>query len=244
MQSGKHANLRVALANAQTHQNAQNVKLYPDWGQRGFDFPMAVVHEAVEALGHTNWSWWKNKTYKQPLSQAQLGEIHIELCDLLHFGLSIGIIEQGGALLADEYLAAFADSEKVTCDLQGDLEALIIDALLLRTFNVKKFARACAAAGLSLPRLLAYYFAKAELNTLRWSHGYSEGKYIKMWDMGDGPKEDNTHLIGFLGTLLAGTTDEDLAREIAAHEFSDTVYGWLSEQYGRLIYRTQPTEIA
>lgn len=234
-ESALRANLKAALTMAQSNQNALNAKLFPDWSTRGFNFPLAVVFEAVEALGHTNWSWWKTKSYKQPLSPAQVREINVELCDLLHFGLSCGIVEQDGKWLAPEYVEAFEDAAKVECDFQESVEALVIDALLLRTFNVKKFARACVAIGLTLPRLLAYYFAKSELNTLRWGHGYAEGKYVKMWDMGDGPKEDNTHLAGWLETFLSGVDDQTLARELAASAFQDTVYGWLLQQYGMLM---------
>lgn len=244
MQSGKNDNLRTALGMARAHQDALNQRLYPDWKDRGFNFPLAIVFESIEALGHTNWSWWKTKTYKQALSPAQIGEIHVELCDILHFGLSVSILEHGQGLLADDYIAAFEDADRVACDFQADMEALVVDALLLRSFNVKKFARACRAVGLSLTELLAYYFAKAELNSLRWANGYSEGKYIKMWDLGDGPKEDNTHLIGFLHLFTSARSEQDLARAIAGTEFAGSVYGWLKETYEWVVLDNRPHKIA
>ena len=224
------------------NQTDLNNQLQEDWHQTGWPYYRAVWTELAEAIQHANWLWWKRKQYNQPLSTQQQDDIYIELCDVLHFGLSMDIISAHGdanMLLAraESYVDAFEDARHVTCQFEEDLEGCVIDAILLRTFNVKKFARACGAVGLSLSGLLLYYFAKTELNKFRWSLGYKEGKYVKMWKLSghDKPQEDNVFLCAVIAGMRELATDEILFSELKDGSAQEFIKGQLAAEYQKQI---------
>lgn len=221
------------------NQTALNNKLKPDWASQGWRYYRAVWTELAEAIGHTNWYWWKHGSYEQPMAPAQLTELYIELADILHFGLSMDIVSANGdgtALLirAHEYRLAFEDAVKVKVDLSEEIEAIVVDAILIREFNIKKFARVCHSAGLTLPRLMAFYFAKTVLNTFRWDNGYNTKPrtYIKDWPRATGGVAEDNTIMGEMLTQMLGDTEEHALVEVVKNgTFQKSLYNALGAAY-------------
>lgn len=232
------------VGEAFSNQRELNNVLNPKWADQGWAYYRAVWREAAEIFDHTNWAWWSAATYNQPLSDAQTGEVHIELCDILHFGLSLDIVNhvQGGRSTLDkgaDYVDAFEMAKTYSGTLEEAVEGLMIDALLIREFNVKKFAQACRAVGLSLTHLMCYYFAKTALNQFRWANGYKlpkddPNKYVKMWKLPTRQKavEDNTVLIELMEeevSLFKG--QDDLIEHVSRGALGSNLYLRLGQLY-------------
>lgn len=227
---------KALVCSALDNQFKLNQKLHADWHRQGWPFYRAVWTELAEAIMHTNWAWWKSNTYGKPLTADQQAEIHIELCDILHFGLSMDVVAVDGdeervAVRADAYVDAFMDAARVKCDLTEDLEGCVVDAIILREFNVKKFARACKASGLDLDGLLLYYFAKTELNKFRWENGYKEKTYRKMWRVDGTEMEDNTFLIRIVRALRSTWDSAQVLEYLKSAEAQASIQQQLSAEY-------------
>lgn len=227
-------------------QDRLNSRVNQDWKDANYRWYRAIWTEVAETMMHTNWTWWKTNGPKldAPPTDAQRAEVHIELCDIFHFGLSLDIIKEhnGGVPLEEraiEYVLAFEDAVHGTSDLDNALEALVIDAILVREFNIKKFARACRATGLSFTGLMAYYYAKTALNEFRQENGYSLPKtdpeaYVKMWRMpGSEPKEDNTYLIEIMEAFVGSVGKDELLIEIETGVYGRRIRGVLADYYER-----------
>lgn len=234
------------IQNAFANQHALNATLKPEWVGEPWKYYRAIWTEIGEAICHTNWAWWKKANYGQDLTPEQLGEVHVELCDILHFGLSLDIqqcsyvedgVDVGLLKRAGEYKQEFADAMLVRCDLEDDLEALVVDAILMHSFNIKKFARACLAAGLSLEGLFTYYYAKSALNQFRWKNGYKAGTYVKMWKFTPDEKavEDNTHLSAYVRENIATSTPDELREWLVTGAWGRAVEDHMTRLYASVI---------
>jgi hypothetical protein len=234
--------LASLVATAFSNQRELNNVLNPKWVEQGWRYYRAIWREAAEVFDHTNWAWWSAATYDKPLTDEQKQQVHIELCDILHFGLSLDIVSyvQGGrdtSKRAEDYVDAFEMAKTYSGNLEDAVEGLMIDALLIREFNVKKFACACRAVGLSLTHLMCYYFAKTALNQFRWDNGYKlpkddPKKYIKMWELPTRQKvEDNTVLIEVMEELVSAHDKDSLVEYIQSGAYGTNLYGRLGSLY-------------
>lgn len=228
---------RNLIERALANQASLNDTLRPDWRVQGWKYYRAVWTEIAEAIMHTNWAWWKGGNYNKPVSEAQMVEVHIELCDIFHFGMSMDLLHSKPECLIDSYIYGFRDAQQVSCTLDEDLEAIVVDSILLKCFNVKKFARACSAAGLDLPGLMALYFGKSTLNSFRWRNGYNEKTYTKMWRLTEEevPREDNTHLAEYIHQLSKGSTPEALLDRLLSGDAIQAIDTHLENTYARII---------
>lgn len=229
-----------------TNQRELNHKLDPNWIDKGWAYYRAVWRETAEVFDHLNWEWWKHGTYQQPHSREQLQDVHIELCDIFHFGLSLDIISTvqckivAEDALPERYIKAFDDARSSTDSLETALEHFMIDALLIREFNIKKFARACKAAGLTFEGLMAYYFGKSALNHFRQDNGYNlpkgdPNKYVKHWVLVEGsePQEDNVFLVEAIELVVSHIGRENLVAELVSGGYITQVYTMLTDFYAR-----------
>lgn len=235
--------LATLVATAFANQRELNHELNPQWVDQGWAYYRAVWREAAEIYDHTNWAWWSAATYNQPLTEAQTKEVHIELCDILHFGLSLDIVNavNGGRSTlqkAEDYVDAFEMAKNYSGTLEDAVEGMMIDALLIREFNVKKFACACRAVGLSLTHLMCYYFAKTALNQFRWANGYKlpkgdPKKYVKMWKLSsnDRPVEDNTVLIEIMEDAVKAYDKDGLVEYIQCGAYGSNLFAELGRIY-------------
>lgn len=226
-----------------SNQRELNHRLDPDWASQGWKYYRAIWREAAEVFDHLNWEWWSKGKYNQPPSPEQLKEVHVELCDILHFGLSLDIIKaiDGGRSTnerAQDYIYAYEAAESSTEPLDVAMENLMIDALLIREFNIKKFARACKAAKLSFTGLMAYYFGKTALNQFRWDNGYNlpkgdPAKYVKMWHLPgmQDPQEDNVFLSKAMEKVIGDIGMPKLESSIHEGGYVIAVYAELELMY-------------
>jgi dimeric dUTPase (all-alpha-NTP-PPase superfamily) len=199
-------------------QERMNRKINPQWRAAGYDFLRAVLVEAVEALEHYGWKWWKH----QP---PNLEQLRIELIDIWHFLLSHTLVATAGdapeaarriaAAWREPGRVAFdgVDYDVATLDLRRKLELLAGLSAARRTC-LALFASLLADCGIDAARLYRDYVSKNVLNHFRIDNGYQSGAYEKMWQ----GREDNEHLAEILSRLapsadLADRLYEELGRK-------------------------------
>lgn len=229
---------QIVLA-AFENQDILNKKLAEDWQEKGWPFFRAIWREAAEGFDHINWEWWKHAEPGSALSKAARQQIAIELADIFHFGLSSDIVQYKGKLgeVTDYYVRCFELAQAERKDLEEHLELLIVDSILCKSFNVKKFAHACKAIGLSLGGLMGYYFGKTALNEFRWANGYKEKTYKKMWKLPgiDTAVEDNVVLADVIDNQLASCKDiESFWYSIKLGHFIRNVNDSMQALYGTI----------
>jgi dimeric dUTPase (all-alpha-NTP-PPase superfamily) len=205
-------------------QDSMNRKINPQWLSAGYPFLRAVLVEAVEALDHYGWKWWKSQA-------TDIAQLRIELIDIWHFLLSEYLVRAGGdkveaarALLADWQgggSVAF-DSHEYDLSALGVREKLeLLTAMAaVRRICTPLVADLLAACEVSAARLFREYVSKNVLNHFRQDHGYKTGDYRKNWD----GREDNVHLARILESLPAA--DEQLP---------EALYRSLEECYRRYL---------
>lgn len=186
-------------------QDALNQKIHPQWRDQGFKWTRAIVVEAVEALDHYGWKWWKQQ-------EPDLGQVRIELVDIWHFMLSDELSRFADIVGLAEVLtrrAQFgAPAYLIEVDSRRNLEALIASAAV-NQLNMNTFMALMVQCGLTWGQLYATYVAKNVLNTFRQDHGYKVGTYIKNWN----GVEDNVALEQLM-TLKADATPEQLRAKL------------------------------
>lgn len=245
---------QIAIGNVVAALHAQdtlNMRLHKQWHLQGWPYYRAAWTEMTEAIGHLNWFWWKQGTFGKEPSSEQRAQLHMELVDVLHFGLSMDVIQARKHSTDDTGFEAFLHRKAayaVQCfnvpsepiPLVEGMETYICYTVRSKEFEVRQFADVCLSAGLTMPQLLVMYFAKQTLNKLRWNNGYDLTKndpdaYVKMWPSTANRKllaEDNVHLVEVLDSALALKFPEDTIMEsIADGTLVNYLYGRLSERY-------------
>lgn len=215
----------------------------PEWTQAEWPYYRAIWTEVAEAINHTNWFWWKFGQYGKPISDAQRDELYIELCDILHFGLSLEFIRntepvnkvaEAANLMAWAFGVAEIEAAGVhKLKVEAHLENLVVEAIKQHKFSSLSFAKACAAVNLSFEKLMFMYFGKTALNEFRQHNGYGVGKYTKLWAVGNDPepREDNTHLVRILNAIYADFGMEPALKLVGTPAFYDLVYTKLAFAY-------------
>lgn len=157
--------------------------------------------------------WWK------PTMQDDTQNVKVEIVDLLHFGLSLMILQQKGinfdnqnnidteefeklySELRSEYLIIREESKEIYNDLISVQELFTKIAIFsisdekVDLFGIvfTLFLRSlCFYVNWSFLDLYQAYWQKNELNLLRIQNGYMEGNYQKVDENGE---EDNRRLI-------------------------------------------------
>lgn len=182
-------------------QERMNRKINPQWRSAGYEFLRAVLVEAVEALEHYGWKWWKRQ-------EPNLEQLRIELVDIWHFLLSHYLVEsQGDAFKATGRIAAaWREPPRVafdgtaydvaTLDLRRKLE-LLAGLSAARRPCLPLFASLLEECGMDAEQLYRDYVSKNVLNHFRQDNGYKSGEYRKAWE----GREDNEHLAEILTRL-------------------------------------------
>ena len=185
-------------------QESINRQISPDWRTQRYPWYRAIWIECAELMEHHGWKWWKQQT-------SDLEQIHLELIDIWHFGLSdcLQTTDASMDLIADSlYRGIFNNSVAPTQDLISTTEDFARDCLQLKRFATAGFAQLLQVAQLDFQVLVKLYIGKNVLNSFRQDNGYKQGSYRKIW-LG---QEDNEHLIQILNET--DTLDIRLAREI------------------------------
>ena len=180
-------------------QDAMNSKVNADWRNAGYEWYRAIWMESSEMLEHYGWKWWKKQ-------DADVMQVKLEVVDIVHFGLSIRLVqgdEQGSALdgIAEGIAADFANPN-ATDDIKTSIELLAKETLMNQGAHFSIIAGVMNHLAMPFDELHEIYVGKNVLNMFRQDNGYKQGHYIKMWN----GREDNEHLADILNQLDSDST--------------------------------------
>lgn len=205
-------------------QDGMNRKVNPDWVAACNNWHRAIQVEAVEAIEHHGWKWWKKQ-------DCDIGQLRMELVDIWHFILSAAIQNQHGDLvLARQGMMAELHARQAEVQFDGkrydlaqlnllaQLDLLVGLAASGRT-SLVLFESLLRACGLDWLSLFKQYVGKNVLNVFRQDHGYKAGTYIKIW----AGREDNEHLVEVLDIV-----------DLNAADARDSLYQSLKARYSVL----------
>lgn len=217
MSTAGEVTLRSRLQSMLELQDDINSRIRPDWRDANNAWFRAIWTECAELVDHIGWKWWKHQSPDIP-------QVHLELVDIFHFGLSELLQQHGTAdAAATQLLGAYVGYGKRSGAGVGDsaarialVEAFATSVLIARRFDLAGFCELASAVGLEEQTLYEMYVGKNVLNGFRQDHGYKAGTYIKAWD----GREDNVWLVE-----LAAGLDKDPAT------FASELYGQLSNKY-------------
>ena len=185
-------------------QNDINSQIDPDWKTRGRPWYRAIWIECAELMDHAGYKWWKK-------AERDMAQIHLEIVDIWHFGLSImvesGITQSDITEIVTEYIRTSPISNALP--ILQSTEDLASQCLTNKAiFPLPAFMRLMGSAAMTFNDLYVGYIGKNVLNKFRQDNGYKDGTYEKMWD----GQEDNVHLVGLSKNLF--TEDPDYPLEL------------------------------
>lgn len=202
-------------------QDGMNKKVNPDWVAANNNWHRAIQVEAVEAIEHHGWKWWK----KQNCDMAQL---RMELVDIWHFILSTVIQNTRGSIRFStiEMISELNLSQKsVQFDNQYYILAkmsllekldLMVGLSASKRTSLALFDSLLSDCGMSWVELFKQYTGKNVLNVFRQDYGYKAGTYIKIWN----GREDNEHLVEVLDII-----------DLSVNNVHDELYQTLKSRY-------------
>ena len=195
-------------------QDTMNSKVNADWRNAGYEWYRAIWMESAEMLEHYGWKWWKKQ-------DADVMQVKLEVVDIVHFALSIRLVQAGGHSKAldaiAEGIAADFASPEATDDIKTSIELLAQQTLADRGAHFAIIAGVMDHLDMPFDELYQIYVGKNVLNMFRQDNGYREGHYIKLWQDG---REDNEHLADILHRL-----DSDSA------SYKNDIYRALQQAY-------------
>jgi len=166
-----------------------------------------IYMECAELIDSFNWKHWKD------INIAPNWEnIKLELVDIWHFIMSLGLEEYKNKRLGDiddlvryvsdsKYFDEFCTepinpSDDDTLSMINTIEHMLKDAVIKEGFDklIDDFLGACLECGLGIDELYRLYIGKNILNGFRQDNGYKEGTYKKIWN----GKEDNEVMMEIL----------------------------------------------
>ena len=194
-------------------QDAMNSKVNADWRNAGYEWYRAIWMESSEMLEHYGWKWWKKQN-------PDTMQVKLEVVDIVHFALSIRLVQGGEQGSARGDIAAgiaedFAKPE-ATDDIKTSIELLAQRTLVDQGAHFSIIAGVMNHLGMAFDELHEIYVGKNVLNIFRQDNGYKEGHYIKTWN----GREDNEHLADILKSL-----DSDSV------SFKSEIYDALAQAY-------------
>ncbi len=200
-------------------QDGMNKKVNPDWVAANNNWHRAIQVEAVEAIEHHGWKWWK----KQNCDMAQL---RMELVNIWHFILSTVIQNTRGSIrFAAIEMISELSQKSVQFDNQHYILAkmsllekldLLVGLSAAKRTSLALFNSLLSDCGMSWVELFKQYTGKNVLNIFRQDYGYKAGTYIKIWN----GREDNEHLVELLDII-----------DLSADNVHDELYQTLKSRY-------------
>ena len=190
-------------------QNEMNLKVHPEWQTQGFEWHRAIWIELAEMLDHYGWKWWKHQ-------QPDMEQVHLELIDIFHFGLSARLATGQTLTQITDSLKAELAQPRIEQSFAETIELMVANTLSQKNFDAHTFAGLMTLTELNFDELFRHYVGKNVLNFFRQDHGYKTGEYIKVWN----DKEDNEVLMSILKSTDASASD-----------FKQQVYAGLEAAY-------------
>lgn len=198
-------------------QDEMNSLVHPQWRDQGFPHLRSARMEAVEAMEHYGWKYWKD------LPEPDIDQVKLEVVDIWHFILSFRMNETNESIY--EYVDLFEpDVSNVFYAMDiGDMTKNVVsrlDFFIEETYHndfyfaYLSFRAVMKSLEMTGDELFKLYIGKNVLNKFRQDHGYKEGTYIKNWQ----GKEDNEHLTEIMKKIDLDDPDIELVlrREIAS----------------------------
>ncbi len=171
-----------------------NQCIHPEWRTQNYPWYRAIWTECAELMDHYGWKWWKK-------SDSDLTQIHLEIVDIWHFGLSdcLQFSEDENAIAhaLKQVCSVSSFNKESTVGFLGSVEGLALACLSLNRFPLQEFSNLLQKSNLDLLTLYRLYIGKNVLNQFRQDFGYKSGTYRKLWQ----GKEDNQHLAEVISTL-------------------------------------------
>lgn len=171
-----------------------NAAVDPVWIASDYPWHRAIMVEAVEALDHHGWKWWK------ATGEPDVPQIQLELVDIWHFAMSLILTLKGGDVERSiETMAPYFTELELNPDAYGEISTVktttLFDLLagsagMQRQLNGPAFNMLMKRFGLTWDGMYHMYLAKNVLNMFRQANGYKAGVYVKEWH----GKEDNVVL--------------------------------------------------
>ncbi len=202
-------------------QDKMNRVVNPDWLNAGYLWTRAIMVEAVEALDHYGWKWWKKDT------APDVEQVRIELIDIWHFILSneLAFTKGDHEAAAQNFLNASSEPEyfiQTNHNPRIDLRELANRELLhviagAAAFNEVNFTAVrlmMQRMGLTPDMLHSQYIQKNVLNLFRQAHGYKTGEYIKDW-LGQEDNEVLASIVAAFPSLTPAQLDKELEHAYA-----------------------------
>lgn len=205
-------------------QSRLNSVVNPDWFNAGYPWHRAMYVEAVEALDHLGWKWWKAP------GESNAVQIQLELVDIWHFAMSNILVTQGGDLTAaTDVITDYFQQLENDPDVFGEIanvdtpklfDLLAGSAALQRQLNGPAFNMLMKRFDLTWHQLYRMYLAKNVLNLFRQANGYKDGSYIKVWSgvednvvlerlMASHPSANSARLLELLGERYGAVNATD-----------------------------------
>lgn len=208
-------------------QNSMNSIVNPEWKTAGYDWYRAMMVEAVEAVEHHGWKWWKKQTPDMP-------QLKMELIDIWHFALSALMVKTqysedviaqhiiGEVHKNREYISntIYVTKSKSLLEILD----LFIEQSAKKYFDIPLFDNLLAESDLDWEELYVTYIGKNCLNIFRQKNGYKSGAYVKDWSAcplknpieGKAELEDNDHLHEIISLLdkNSETFIEDIQKQL------------------------------
>lgn len=180
-------------------QDQMNRTVNPEWLDASYPWHRAIMVEAVEALDHYGWKWWKKQ-------EPNYEQIRIELVDIWHFVLSDVLEDSWGkyAVAAEKLLERSNVPPLLNHLATPVLFQRLVGGAADFEFSHGLFEALCTRFGLTGGGLHRLYLAKNVLNLFRQSNGYKEGTYTKVW----GDREDNEVLSHLMSQHPNASADE------------------------------------
>ena len=180
-------------------QDKLNQTVNPDWLHAGYPWHRAIMVEAVEALEHYGWKWWKAQA-------PDIAQTRMELVDIFHFILSMGLENAKGDhnKAADTILSVFYDPSSPTDRDTLELFDLLAGYAAEGKICIPAFVHLMQELSLSWDDMYRVYVGKNVLNMFRQNHGYKDGTYRKDWD----GVEDNIVLADIMFSHPEATPNE------------------------------------
>ncbi len=200
-------------------QDGMNKKVNPDWVAANNNWHRAIQVEAVEAIEHHGWKWWKKQN-------CEMVQLRMELVDIWHFILSTVIQNARGSIrFATIEMISELSQKSVQFDNQHYILAkmsllekldLLVGLSAAKRTSLALFNSLLSDCGMSWVELFKQYTGKNVLNVFRQDYGYKAGTYIKIWN----GREDNEHLVELLNII-----------DLSADNVHDQLYQTLKSRY-------------
>ena len=219
-----------------------------DWTSQELNWGRAIWTEAAEAMGYMGWEWWKNTARNEGApSRADMAHLRLELIDILHFGLSLELVDYSLRVTDDKQdyrhqdiatrlltrMEEFAAAPQPVFTTEGMVELIenLASSGLRNSFFTTGFVRAAGMAGMDHAQIAAYYLGKNILNAFRQENGYKAGTYIKNWN----GQEDNLSLAYILEEYFRTFNNADhIMKSLQSGEFDAYVRKELHDTYVRV----------